>query len=348
MKIFDFRSDTVTKPSPEMWDAIKSMNNSQLGDDVEQEDPTVSELEAKAAEIVGMEAALFVASGTMGNLVSILSQTTPGEEILVEEQSHVYKWEVAGTARLGGLMVRTYPSHQGKIDPFSLSDLIRSRDDYHVPFTTMICMENTHNYHGGLILPPSQFAATRKFADEFDLKFHLDGARIFNASVGLGVDVKEFTSHADSVQFCLSKGLSCPIGSIIAGSAEFIEKARKFRKMVGGGWRQAGIIASFGLIALKQDWIKRLSEDHENAKIFAGELLNSNLPVSVPIPETNIIMLHVPDSNKIQQILHDFHRNGIYTHDMGKRIRFVTHYGLTKEDMYQAVPIIQKVLEKYC
>lgn len=347
MKIFDFRSDTVTKPSQKMWDAIKNLDNSNLGDDVEREDPTVNKLEIMAAKIVGKESALFVVSGTMGNLLSVLSQTQPGDEVLLEENSHIFKWEVGGVARLGGLLVKTYPSNHGELDPFSLSKMIRPRDDYHQPFTKLICMENTHNYYGGLVLPPSQFASTREFADQFDLKFHIDGARIFNAAVSLGIDVKRYTQYVDSVQFCLSKGLSCPIGSIIAGSSEFIEKARKFRKMVGGGWRQAGIIAAMGVEALDKDWIKRLSVDHDNAKVLAKGISEIDKVVTVPTPQTNIVMINVHKPKFLQPILQDLEKSGILSHEMGSRIRLVTHSGLNIEDINAAIPLIQNVLKKY-
>ncbi len=345
MKIFDFRSDTVTKPSTKMWNAIKNLDNSNLGDDVEQEDPTVNKLESLAAKTVGKESALFVVSGTMGNLLSVLSQTQPGDEVLLEENSHIFKWEVGGVARIGGLLVNTYSSDRGKLDPFSLA--IRPRHDYHQPFTKLICMENTHNFYGGLVLPPSQFAATREFADKFDLKFHVDGARIFNAAVSLGIDVTNFTKHVDSIQFCLSKGLSCPIGSIIAGSNEFIDKARKFRKMIGGGWRQAGIIAAMGVEALNKDWIKRLSVDHDNAKILANEITEINEVVTVPTPQTNIVMIHVNKLKFLQPILQELEKNGILCHEMGSRIRLVTHSGLNTEDINESIPIIQNVLKKF-
>jgi len=238
MKIIDLRSDTVTKPSPEMWEYVKSMGNSRLGDDVMGEDPTVNELEEKAAKIVGKEAALFVTSGSQGNLVSLLSQTKPGDEILLEELSHIYGHEVGSAARIGGLMIRTYPSNKGVPSFEYLQSLIRDKEDIHEPPSSLICAENTHNYHGGAIISIDVLKRIKEFASNNELKFHLDGARIFNAAVGLNVPVTEFTKYADTVMFCLSKGLSCPVGSIAAGSKESIIKARKFRKMLGDAWRR--------------------------------------------------------------------------------------------------------------
>ncbi len=347
MRIIDYRSDTVTKPSPEMWEVIKSMDNSKLGDDVERDDPTVLELEAKAAKLVGKEAALFVTSGTQGNILALLAQTTPGEEILLEEQSHMYKWEVGGAARLGGLMVRTFPSDKGMFTPSKLQSLIRPRDDIHQPFTSLICLENTHNNHGGIALPPSLFKAIRDFANQNKLKFHVDGARIFNAAVARKIDVTEYTKHVDSVQFCLSKGLSCPIGSIIAGTQEFIDSAMKWRKMLGGGWRQAGIIASMGIAALEPRWINRLQEDHQLAKSLRTILSEMDLPITIPDPDTNLLMIELPDHVRMPDVVHSLAEVGIRTHDADQRIRIVTHFGITQDDIDYSAPIIADVLRKY-
>ncbi|UYP47182.1 hypothetical protein NEF87_003467 [Candidatus Lokiarchaeum ossiferum] len=346
MRIIDFRSDTVTKPSPEMWEVIKSMDNSKLGDDVERDDPTVLELEAKAAKVVGKDAALFVTSGTQGNLISLLAQTTPGEEILVDEQSHIYKWEVGGAARMGGLMVRTFPSNKGMFNPNNLQSLIRPHDDIHQPITSMICLENSQNYYGGIALPTSLFKETRDFADQNHLKLHVDGARIFNAAIARKIDVKEYTKFVDSVQFCLSKGLSCPIGSIIAGSHEFIDSAIKWRKMLGGGWRQAGIIASMGVVALEQKWIDRLSVDNQLAKNLGTILSGMDLPINIPEPDTNILMVEVPTHLDMPKLEHSLESAGIRTHAMGQRIRIVTHSGINQDDIEYSAQIISDVIRK--
>ncbi|QEE15223.1 low specificity L-threonine aldolase [Promethearchaeum syntrophicum] len=346
MRIIDFRSDTVTKPSPEMWNKLKTLDNSNLGDDVEGEDPTVNELERKAAKLVGKEAAILASSGTQGNLISLLSQTSPGDEILIEERSHIYKWEVGGAARLGGLMVRTFPSNKGSFIPSKLQPLIRHKD-IHEPVTSLICLENTHNDHGGIALPISLFKETESFANKNNLKIHLDGARIFNAAVALNQPVTEFTKFVDSVQFCLSKGLSCPIGSILAGSSEMINKARKFRKMVGGGMRQAGIIAAMPLVALESKWIARLAEDQKNAfRLYEG-LLDSGLKINVQKPDTNILMVGFPENAPMSKIIELLNNDGIKTHDTDQRIRFVTHYGLNEDDVDYSIEIILKTFKKF-
>ncbi|MFX1419285.1 MAG: threonine aldolase family protein [Promethearchaeota archaeon] len=348
MRIVDLRSDTVTKPSPEMWEMLRSLDNSNIGDDVEREDPIVNELEEKAAKIVGKEAALFVTSGTQGNLVSLLSQTCPGDEILLEELSHIYKNEVGSAARIGGLMIKTYSSNKGVPSFDQLQIFIRDREDIHEPPTTLFSVENTHNYHGGVILQPETIKDMRDFSKRNDLKLHLDGARIFNAAIGLKIPVTEFTKYVDSVMFCLSKGLSCPVGSIIAGSKEFIIKARRYRKMLGGGMRQAGIIASFGLIALEPGWIKRLEEDHKNAKLLSEGIQSFNFPINVPIPETNIVVIELMKKVDIIKIISELAKEGILSFNISKKkIRFVTHYGIMEDDIQYSIQKIANVLSKF-
>ncbi|MFX1599104.1 MAG: threonine aldolase family protein [Promethearchaeota archaeon] len=345
MKIVDLRSDTVTKPSPEMWEMLRSLENSDIGDDVEGEDPTVNELEDKAAKLVGKEAALYVTSGTQGNLVSLLSQTNPGDEILLEELCHIYKNEVGSAARIGGLMIRTYPSIRGVPSLEQLQTLIRDKEDIHEPPTTLFSLENTHNYHGGVIIKPEVFKDMSIFSEKNDLKLHLDGARIFNAAVGLKAPVTEFTKNVDSVMFCLSKGLSCPVGSIVAGSKEFITNARRFRKMLGGGMRQAGIIASFGLIALELKWINRLEEDHRNAKLLAEGLESYNLPIKVNKPETNIVIVELLKKAHIFKIVTQLGKEGVKSFNISKeKIRFVTHYGIDEDDIQYSIQKIGNVL----
>jgi len=348
MRIVDLRSDTFTKPSPEMWEMVKKMDNSMLGDDVEREDPTVNKLEEKAAHIVGKEAALFVTSGTQGNLVSLLSQTNPGEEVLLEELSHIFGHEVGSAARIGGLMINTFSSKKGVPSLNQLQDLIRDKEDIHEPPTTLLCAENTHNFHGGTILKPEVLRELKSFAEKNELKFHLDGARIFNASIALNQPVSQFTKHVDSVMFCLSKGLSCPVGSIVAGSKEFISKARKFRKMLGGGMRQAGIIASFGLVALEPKWIKRLEEDHKNAKLLADGLQNLDSLIKVQKPDTNIVIVEFLNNISISNIIKELGREGILAFNISKKkIRFVTHYGIQEDDIQYSIETIRNVFQKY-
>jgi threonine aldolase len=347
MKIVDLRSDTVTKPSPEMWEYVKSMGNSRLGDDVMGEDPTVNELEEKAARLIGKEAALFVTSGSQGNLVSLLSQTKPGDEILLEELSHIYGHEVGSAARIGGLMIRTYPSNRGVPSFEFLQSLIRDKEDIHEPPSSLLCTENTHNYHGGAIIKTDVITRMKEFASNNDLKFHLDGARIFNAAIGLNLPVTEFTKHADSVMFCLSKGLSCPVGSIVAGSKNTISKARKFRKMLGGGMRQAGVIAAFGIMALEPKWIKRLGEDHKNARRLAQGLKSFNLPIKVHPTETNIVIVELLEKAKILKIVNQLNTVGILAFNISKqKLRFVTHYGISVDDIDFSVEKIELILKK--
>lgn len=347
MKIVDFRSDTVTKPSPEMWEAVKSLDNTNLGDDVIREDPLVNELEEKAAKLVGKEAALLVTSGTQGNLVSLLSQTNPGDEIMLEEFSHIYRHEVGSAARIGGLSIRTFSSNNGVPNLIDLQNMIRDKRNIHEPPSTLLSAENTHNFHGGTIINPNHFRKMKDFTEKNELKFHLDGARIFNAAVALDLPVSEFTKHVDSVMFCLSKGLSCPIGSIVAGPRDFIEKARKFRKMLGGGMRQAGIIACFGLIALEPKWVKRLVEDHKNAKFLFEGFEGYNLPITVQKPETNMLMVTFPKETPIHKVVNELDKRCIKVYNIKQRLRFVTHYGINEDDIQYTIELLEKALQKF-
>jgi len=347
LKVVDFRSDTVTKPSPEMWEMVKLMNNSKLGDDVEQEDPTVNALEKKAAKLVGKEASLYVTSGTQGNLISLLSQTKPGDQIMVERLSHIFGNEVGSAARIGGLMVYTYPSNNGVPDLDNLEEMIGDPENVHKPATTLLCAENTHNFHGGVIIKPNDLQKMKFFADKKNMKLHIDGARIFNAAVALNIPVTELTQYGDSIMFCLSKGLSCPVGSIVAGSTEFIKRARKFRKMLGGGMRQAGIIACFGVVALESNWINRLKEDHKNAKQLAEGMMGYNLPIQVQSPETNIFFVSFPKEAPMEEIMADLYQEGVKVFNFDHKIRFVTHYGITEEDIQNSIDTIEKVLKKF-
>jgi threonine aldolase len=347
LRIVDLRSDTVTKPSPDMWEAVRGLDDSKLGDDVMGEDPLVNELEEKSARILGKEAALLVTSGSQGNLVSILSHTSPGDEILVEETSHIYEHEVGSTARIGGLMTATYSSERGFPSLDDLQLKIRDREDIHKPWTTLLCAENTHNARGGTVISPDQLKEMNQFARSNDLKFHLDGARIFNAAIALNLSVIDLSKEVDSVMFCLSKGLSCPIGSMVVGSNNFIDKARKFRKMLGGGMRQAGIIAAFGLVALENNWIKRLADDHILARKLADGIKSLNFSVSVLYPETNILMVDFPTNSPMDKIISSLQKEGILAFiDGPMRIRFVTHYGLNEEDINYCIEKIDYVLKK--
>ena len=346
MRIADLRSDTFTKPSAEMWEMLKSLDNSKIGDDEFGEDPSVNELEEKASKILGKEAALYVTSGTQANLISLLSHTKPGDEILVEEKCHIYRNEISSATRIAGLKLKTYTSERGVPSIDQLQSIIDNNKNIKNP-TTAICSENTHNYHGGAIIKPEILKNIKYFAEKNELKFHLDGARIFNAAIGLSIDVTELTKHVDSVMFCISKGLSCPVGSLVAGSKTFVSNARKYRKMVGGGMRQAGIIASFGLLALEPVWINRLKEDHNNARTLAEGIERYELPIEISNPDTNIVIMTVPQDTRIGKVVRSLGNEGILAFNIDKRkIRFVTHFGINEDDIQYSIEKIGSVLDK--
>ena len=279
----DLRSDTVTRPSAAMRDAA---HDADVGDDVYRDDPTVNELERRAAEAVGTAAALYVPSGTMANQIAIHVHTEPGEELLLDRESHVYRWELAGASKLSGVQTRPIDAGERCVPTPEAVERELVAEDLHRPGTGLLSLENTHNYRGGIAVPTGHVAAAADAAHDAGVPVHLDGARLFNAAVALGVDAGEIVEHVDSVTFCLSKGLGAPVGSILAGDEGFIEAARRVRKLFGGGMRQAGMIAAPGLLAL--EGVDRLAEYHENAARLADGL--NELPgVEVPEPDTNIV-----------------------------------------------------------
>ena len=257
----DLRSDTVTKPTPAMR---KAMAEAEVGDDVFGEDPTVNALQEKVAKILGKEASIFVPSGTMANQLAIKSHTQPGDEVIIEATSHPYNFEAGASAALSGIQFYCLKGIRGILDASQIEEAIRP-DDHHFPVTRLICLENTHNRGGGSVYPIKKIAEISRFAKSKGLLLHLDGARLWNASVAAGIKPQEYAQWADSVSVCLSKGLGAPIGSLVAGSKTFIDRVHRFRKMFGGGMRQVGIIAAAGIYALDHH-IGRLKEDHENAK----------------------------------------------------------------------------------
>jgi threonine aldolase len=270
MRIIDLRSDTVTHPTDAMRQA---MFEAAVGDDVFGEDPTVNRLEVMSAQKMGKEAALFTASGTMSNLIAVLTHTQHGNEIILGSESHIFWYEVGGAAALGGVVMRTVPNdNDGQLALGDIEKTIRDKTNIHYPETTLLCLENTQNRCGGAVLTPEYMDSAVQLAHRHGLRVHLDGARIFNAAVALGIPAVELTRGVDSVGFCLSKGLSAPIGSVLCGSKEFIERARKRRKMLGGGMRQVGVIAAAGIVAL-ETMIDRLAEDHANARKLAEGLM---------------------------------------------------------------------------
>lgn len=285
----DFRSDTITQPTPAMREA---MRDAEVGDDVFGEDPSINALEEQAAQIFGKEAGLFVASGTQGNLLALLSQTRPGEEFIAESSSHIANAEVGGAARLGGLTLRPLDGQHGKISPEQVASTVRP-ENVHYAHTRLLAVENTHNSAGGTALSLSEMAALADVARACGLKLHVDGARIFNAAVALAVKPAALAAGADTLTFCLSKGLSAPVGSVLVGSEAVIGEARRYRKMVGGGMRQAGVLAAAGLIAL-DDGVARLPEDHARARRLAEGLARlPGIDIDLSTVQTNIVRFDV-------------------------------------------------------
>jgi threonine aldolase len=344
MELIDLRSDTVTKPTIEMRQA---MAHAEVGDDVYGEDPTTRKLEVIAAKMMGKEDALFVASGTMGNQVAALTHLQRGEEIILEAESHMFYYEVGGLALLSGAQTRTIPGKGGFIDPDLIAQAIRT-DDIHFPRTGLLCLENTHNRAGGAVLTPEQTASMAKVAQEQGIPVHLDGARIFNAALALGLDVRELTAPVDSVMFCLSKGLGAPIGSLLAGTKEFITKARKHRKVLGGGLRQTGVIAAAGIIALEK-MVSRLAEDHYHARILGEELAKiTGLTINPDQYPTNILLCSVERSGlsaqRFSQLLAE--RGVLANATSASEIRFVTHKEVTATQIKMTGEIINQIITK--
>ena len=344
MRVVDFRSDTVTHPTPEMR---KAMAGAEVGDDVQGEDPTLNRLEAVAAERMGKEAAVFVASGTMGNLVSVLAHAQRGDEIILGDKSHIFRAEAGGVSALGGVSFHTLPNDdRGMLDPERVEAEI-SPNNVHYASTAVIALENTHNGCGGAPLTPEDIKVIGDLAHRHGIPLHIDGARIFNAAVSLETPVSELVEDADSVTFCLSKGLSCPIGSIICGSQEYIEKARRWRKVVGGGMRQVGIVAAAGIVAL-ESMVDRMAEDHANARKLAQGLVNvPGIHIEPEKLPTNLVFFDITegDSTELSRKLNE---RGIKGGKPGvRRWRFVTHYGITSDDIDYALDIVEDTFRDY-
>lgn len=343
MKTVDLRSDTLTLPTLAMREAIY---NAELGDDVFGEDPTTNRLETMAAERMGKEAALLVASGTMGNLVSIITHCKRGEEVILGEKSHTFLYEAGGMSAVGGIHPHILANQpDGTMHLEDIEAAIRG-NNVHFPRTRLICLENTHNRCYGSALTPSYTESVAKLAVGRGLKVHLDGARIFNAAVALGVDVTELTRHADSVSFCLSKGLSSPVGSLVCGSREFIAEARRNRKVLGGGMRQSGIIAAAGITALEQ-MVDRLEEDHRNAKRLAEGITGiPGLSIELKKVQTNIVYFEMThDQITAGTLVRQLAERGIKMLQVApNRIRAVTHYGISTEDIDLALAEINEIM----
>ncbi|MFC4768186.1 low-specificity L-threonine aldolase [Effusibacillus consociatus] len=343
MKKIDLRSDTVTLPTEAMR---KAMTNAELGDDVYGEDPTVNRLEEAAAEKLGKEAALFVTSGTQGNQVAILTHARAGEEILLEADSHIFYYEAAAASALAGVQTRTIAGIRGAMHPKDVEQAIRGVN-IHFPRTALICLENTHNRAGGAVLSLENMRAVYEVAQRKQVPVHLDGARVFNAAVALGVDVGEITQYADTVQICFSKGLGAPVGSVLAGSREFIEQARQWRKRLGGGMRQAGVIAAPAIVALTE-MVDRLAEDHANARNLAAGLAEiKGVQVNPDSVETNIVIADVSETGRSAlEILDLLAQEGVLAVDFGDTlVRFVTHKDISTSDIEEAIHRINRVIQ---
>ncbi len=323
MDVINLRSDTQTLPTEAMLDAMRV---APLGDDIFGEDPTVAKLESMAAEMLGKEAAMLVISGTMGNLVCLMAHVNPGDEVLVDPEAHIFYYEGGSMSAVAGLMPMPVPSHDGMLDPDEVAAAIR-KPNVHFPIPKLLCLENTHNRSRGRVVPLDLHKRLCAVAKERGLAVHLDGARIFNASIAAGLPASAYAEDADSVMFCLSKGLSCPLGSVVVGSAQFIEKVRRCRKRIGGGMRQAGIIAAAGIVAL-ETMIDRLADDHATAKALALGL--SEVPgfhINIDKVETNMVYVdHSGTGLSTEDLLARLKAVGIIASGSPpNRIRFVTN-----------------------
>jgi len=347
MNYIDLRSDTVTQPTPMMREA---MAKADVGDDVYGEDPTVNELQAKAASILGKEAGLIVPSGTMGNLAAILAHCNRGDEIILGNLAHTFLFEAGGIAALGGVHPHTLPNQpDGRIDLDDIREAIRP-DNPHMPITRAVTIENTHNRCGGVPLTVEYTQAVGDLAHEHGLSLHLDGARVFDAAAALDVDVKDLTAPVDSVTFCLSKGLCAPVGSIICGSAEFIHQAHRIRKQLGGGMRQAGILAAAGIISL-DEIVPRIKNDHRRAKALASGLSKiSGVHLEPKIPPSNMVYLSFSDLILInaRTIAQELKDAGILVGAAGPRqFRLVTHYWIDDEAVNMTIRTFEEILSKH-
>jgi len=344
-KIIDLRSDTVTKPSPEMR---RAMAEAEVGDDVFMEDPTVNRLQERAAQIFGREAALFVPSGSMGNLTCIIAHTRPGQEVICEGKGHIYNYEMAAMSAVAGTLPRVVSAEDGIMTWEQISRAIRPKV-YSRSQTALISLENTHNMAGGTVYPTQLMHEICDRAHDAGIAVHLDGARIFNAATYLGEGVAEMTKKSDSIQFCLSKGLGAPVGSVIVGSKAFIERCRSIRKMLGGGMRQAGVIAAAGLIALEKG-PKRLHIDHENAGLLAERLAEiPGIRINPAKVQTNIVIYDIQQTGlSSADFLAELARRKVLGVPVdAEKIRMVTHLDVDRKNVEEAVETIREMLKRH-
>jgi threonine aldolase len=342
--LIDLRSDTVTLPSPAMREAIA---RAALGDDVYGEDPTVNRLEALAAEMLGKAAAVLVVSGTMGNLAALLAHGQRGQRVICGDECHIYRYEAGGASALGGMVYHTLPTAPDGTLPLDLvREALEATSDTHQALPGVLCLENTHNRCGGVVLPLAYLEAAHTAARDAGVPLHLDGARVFNAAVALGVDVRAITRHVDTVQCCLSKGLAAPVGSLVAGPHAFVERVRRARKMLGGGMRQAGVIAAAGIVALTE-MVERLDEDHANARLLAeGLAAIPGLHVALERVQTDIVRFELrAERLSVPEFLAAMRERGVLLGAVGGRsLRAVTHYGLEASQIRAAIDAARSVI----
>lgn len=342
--MIDLRSDTVTKPTPAMR---RAMAEAEVGDDVYGEDPTVNLLQLKAAEIFGKEAALFVPTGSMGNQIAVKLHTRAGDEIVVEERGHIYNWELGMPAVAAGVTIRSVRAsdESGMLTWSEIEAALHINQPYYACPTGLICLENTHNFGGGSVMSAKQTSEICENAHQLNLPVHLDGARIFNSAVAQEETVENLSKDCDSVQFCLSKGLGAPVGSMLLGTKDFIEEARTWRKRFGGGMRQVGILAAAGLVALEES-PKRLHIDHENARRLAEGVANlRGVTIDAEKVQTNIVIFDVSATGKTSsEICNELKEQNIYAIPFGKAIRMVTHCDVSRADIEKTLQTLEKIL----
>jgi threonine aldolase len=343
MEMIDLRSDTVTKPSLEMRQVMLA---AEVGDDVYGEDPTVNRLQQRVSDLLGKDAALFVPSGVMANQLALKSQTQPGDEVIVEKDSHIFNYETAGAAFLSRVQLYTIQGTRGIITAEDVALSVRS-SIYYNAVTRMVCLENTHNKAGGTIYPMEEIQKIHNLSKQKNLALHLDGARIWNASIATGISPKEYARYFDTVSVCFSKGLGAPVGSALVGSHEIIERAKKYRKIFGGGMRQAGILAAGALFALEHN-MERLKEDHEKAKFLAKELRKIPcIQVDYDFVQTNIIIFKVIGRNESAgELIAQLKQRGVLISEMGPSVlRAVTHLDVSMDQIKQASETIRSLLD---
>jgi len=342
--MIDLRSDTVTKPTPAMR---KAMAEAEVGDDVYGEDPTVKRLQERAAEIFGKEAAIFVPTGSMGNQIAVKLHTKPGDEVVIEERGHILNWELGAPAVISGVTFRTIraAASTGMLTWDEIEAALHIDTPYYSCPTGLICLENTHNFGGGSVMSSAETSVICENAHRHEIPVHIDGARIFNAATAVGESVAQISEKADSVQFCLSKGLGAPIGSVLVGNKDFIDEARSWRKRLGGGMRQVGVIAAAGLIALEES-PKRLHEDHENAKLLANGLANlTGVSIDPETVMTNIVIFSITsESISAKEVCEKLFEKNIIASPFGKSVRMVTHCDVSADDIATTLSAMNTIL----